>query len=227
MKYLTVSALFIAAASLANCTNIDLLEKLEKPGAIKNEVFTNNYYVFVSSWTTLGHMGGSPYGDCLQYTGANRADCACTKAAIGQGLRRSGSHVFRAWLSTSSSNAICRVQGLGNGCITAIPFPWFNTQGQIIVNDFGGFAGTTIPNAIRFDEFKLDQGPNLVWTGTNVGGTVAASTHCSDWTDMTNAGTGVIGDRTGSTTANMWTQSTPNQTCDTSQRIYCVASPIF
>ena len=227
---MNLRAIIALAATLiaGHCSNLDLLNKLENPGGISKsssgETFTTNNYVFVSSWTTVGDMSNNPYvADCNGNTGANRADCACSRAAAMRGLRKSSTHVFRAWLSTSTSDAICRVQALGNLCNTNIPGNWFNTLGETIVTNYNGFAAATIPSAIRYDEFGVDQGPNLVWTGTNVGGTVVASLHCTDWTVV--GGSGQIGDRTASTAANVWTQSTPSQLCNTAQRIYCVASP--
>ena len=230
MKVKAIVVLF-SVIFLYRCNNLGLLDKLENPGGISSgasggEKFTTNNYVFVSSWTTIGDMSNNPFAvDCNTNTGANRADCACSRAAAMRGLRKSSTHVFRAWLSTTASNAICRVQALGNGCMTSIAGTWFNTLGESIVTNFSGFAGATLPMAIRYDEFGVDQGVNLVWTGTNTGGTAATSLHCSDWTDGSGASSGVIGDRTGSTTANMWTQSTPNQACNTAQRVYCVAAP--
>jgi|GEM_PF-7079357 len=219
---------FVALSGLVACNNYGLLDKLENPGAGEaTEKFTNNYYIFVSSWTTLGAMGGSPYAECNGSTGAARADCACTRAAVGRGLRRSGTHVFRAWLSVDGApgpvqDARCRVQGLGS-CTTNFPSPWYNTQGQAVVNNFNGFETGTLTIAIRFDEFGVDQGVNDVWTGTVVGGTAATTADCVDWTDMS-SGTGRIGNRTFA--SNLWTDN-GNNTCGNSFRVYCVASPAF
>jgi hypothetical protein len=209
------------------CNNYGLLDKLQNPGnsSGSNETFTSNYYVFVSSWTTLGHMGGSPYNDvCSSSTGADKADCACTRAAIARGLRKSSTHVFRAWLSLgpSTSDAKCRVQGLGS-CTTILPGPWFNTQGQTVVNNFDSFTLGALTNPIRYDEFGVDQGPNLVWTNTGATGAAAGAVDCNDWTDNSGGFSGGIGDRTAAGTT--WTQHSPDQTCNTSQRIYCVAAP--
>jgi len=225
--------LILLGLAISSCNNYGLLDKLEQPSSSSSsstEVFTSNYYVFVSSWTTLGHMGGSPYNDvCSASTGADKADCACTRAAASRGLRKSSTHVFRAWLSVDATpgpqkDARCRVQALGS-CSTNFPSTWFNTQGQVVVNNFNGLESSTLTNAIRYDEFGQDQGPSLVWTGTIVGGTSNSSLDCEGWTDQSAGFSGQVGDRTQSTTANLWTQQSPNQTCNTSQRIYCVAAP--
>lgn len=223
---LTLALAFTGLAT--QCNNYSLLDKLENPGtssSTSKETFTNNNYIFVSSWTTLGHMGGSPYNsECSASTGADKADCACTRAAIARGLRRNSTHVFRAWLSIgpSTSDARCRVQGLGNGCTTNFPTPWFNTSGQMVAGSFDNIVNSTLSAAVRYDEFGVDQGPNLVWTNTSSTGFSAGAVDCADWTDGV-TGTGAIGNRT--VTGATWTADTPDQTCNTSQRIYCVAAP--
>lgn len=230
---LTLALAFTGFAT--QCNNYGLLDKLQNPGSSSSstETFTSNYYVFVSSWTTLGAMGGSPYNaECGSSTGAAKADCACTRAAMARGLRKSNSHVFRAWLSVDNSpgpvqDAKCRVQAQGSGCNTSFPSPWFNTQGQTVVTNFNGFDLNALLTAIRYDEFGQDQGPNLVWTSTLSTGLTASGNDCNDWTDQSAGFSGAIGDRT--VTGTLWTQSSPtptgHQLCNTSQRIYCVAAP--
>jgi len=237
MKVKAIVVLF-SVIFLYRCNNLGLLDKLENPGGISSgasggEKFTANNYVFVSSWTTLGDMANNPYAaDCNGNTGANRADCACSRAAAMRGLRKSSTHVFRAWLSVDatpgpSKDAQCRVQGIGNGCGINFPVTWYNTLGQAIVNDYNGFSSGALLAAIRHDEFGVDQGANLVWTGTLNTGLTATGNDCSDWTDATGGVPGSIGDRTLATT--LWTQTSPtptaHQLCNTAQRIYCVAAP--
>jgi hypothetical protein len=231
MKRILVTALCFI--SLQYCNNYGLLDKLQDPtGGSSTELFTNNYYIFVSSWTTAGDMSGITFSECAGKMGMDRADCGCSIAARNKGLRKSSSSVFRAWLSVDANpgpaqNASCRVQGLST-CTTNLPGPWYNTQGQIVVNSFNEFTMATLSNAIRYDESGSDSGVNLVWTNTTSSGVANGTTHCVNWTDGTNGGvTGAIGDRTQAGT--LWTQSsptpTPNQACNTTQRIYCVAAP--
>ena len=214
--------IFLLFAS--SCNNYGLLDKMKDPGS-SQESFTTNYYVFVSSWTTLGSMGGSPYADCNQYTGTSRADCACTRAAISRGLRKSSSHVFRAWLSVDATpgpqqDAQCRVQGTGGGCNINFPAPWFNTQGQTVVSNYNAFSSAALNTGIRYDEFRADQGASAVWTNTQ-SGTSNSANDCNDWTDQV-SGSGVVGDA--SSPGTTWSQNT-TQPCSTPQRIYCVAAP--
>jgi hypothetical protein len=214
---------------VANCNNYGLLDKLQDPtGGSSTELFTNNYYIFVSSWTTAGDMSGITFSECATKTGMGKADCGCTIAAINNKLRKSSSSVFRAWLSVDATpgpnaqDAKCRVQGLGNTCTTTLPGPWYNTQGQIVANSYNDFTAATLTNAIRYDESGLDSGVNLVWTGTLSTGLTATSLDCGDWAEALGANTGQVGDRT--QTGNSWTQSA-TRASNTAQRIYCVAAP--
>ncbi len=224
------SLIFLAFLSLG-CNNYNLLDRIENPGqsAGSGETFTNNYYAFVSSWTTLGAMGGSPFNDCnFLATGLERADCACTRAAMIRNLRRSSTHMFRAWLSVDNTpgpqiDAICRLSGGTTGCGTpSYPGPIFDTMGQTIGNDYSVFAGTLLKE-IRFDEFGIFQGPNEVWTGSTIGGAAASGADCEAWENLFSA-TGKLGDRTYAN--NLWTDN-GNNTCSNSYRIYCIASPYF
>ncbi|HMY10028.1 MAG TPA: hypothetical protein PKM44_04330 [Turneriella sp.] len=220
-----IFGILLLALALSQCNNYDLLDRLESPGSSTNERFATNYYVFVSSWTTAGDMSNSPYPECSTSTGPARADCACTRAAIQRGFRRSASHVFRAWLSVSGvSDAKCRVQAQGNGCATNFPAPWLNTQGQQVVANFNDFGLGGLANPIKFDEFGVDQGPNLVWTNTGSSGT-ALTADCSGWTSNSAGFFGAIGNRTSG--GPIWTAEVPDQACNTAQRMYCFASPAF
>lgn len=221
--------LFFLVSLTTQCNNYGLLDKLQNPDSTSSsaakETYTSNYYVFVSSWTTLGAMNGSPYNsECSSSVGDGKADCACTRAAASRGLRRNSTHVFRAWLSTAGTNAKCRIQGLPNGtCDPGILVPWYNTNGQAVVTSYAGFAAGTLTTGVpvRFDEFGMDQGVTQVWTGTSATGTYSG-TNCADWIDQSNTPSGTYGDRTA--TAAAWTTST-SFTCDNNARIYCVAAP--
>lgn len=229
-----VPILFFAGCVSA-CNNYGLADKLSNPsgssgsgasGPTSSETFTTNNYIFVSSWVTLGDMSNTPYTECNGFAGAARADCGCTKAAASRGLRKSSSHQFYAWLSISNTpgpqrNAICRIQNNGTtGCATAGAVPWFNTNGQTVFNNLAAFASPPT-NAIRYDENGVDSGANVVWTGSIAGAYSAES--CTDWTSNSATPTGNrAGDRTSN--SGFWeNSSTP--LCNTTQRVYCVASP--
>lgn len=228
MKVKAIVAL-ISVLFFYRCNNLGLLDKLENPGGASSgssggEKFTTNNYIFVSSWTTQGDMSFTPFAECNADTGPNKADCACSRAAAANGLRRSSTHVFRAWLSTTSSDAKCRVQGGPNGCMTNIPTTWFNTQGQAVVNNFNGFEAA-LSIEVRYSESRTDIGPDLVWTGTSVtAGTYTGTPDntCSSWTS-TLPTSGTVGSRIVATTN--WVNNGTATACNTAQRIYCVAAP--
>lgn len=223
--------LIVLALLATHCNNYDLVDKLQNPGSSSGstgpfvETFTTNNYIFVTSWTVNGtmDMSASPYPDCNTNTGANRADCACSRAAATNGLRKSSSHVFRGWLSTSSADAKCRVQALGNGCMTNIAATWFNTQGQAVVNNYNGFEAALLV-AVRYSESRADIGPDLVWTGTSLTGSfVGTGADCTSW-GSTAPANGTVGSRM-TNTSPTWVNDGSATACNTTQRIYCVASP--
>ncbi len=205
----------------ARCSNISLRDYLENPGGI--ETFTNNYYVFVSSWSTMGDMAGGPYQECnTQFVGAARADCRCTKAAAAKGLRKNTNHQFRAYLGLSgppSIEARCRIAGLVSACAPNFPGPWFNTNGNVVFNTFISNAGT-IDGPILYTEKRVSLSlADQVWTGASATGT--HQNECAGWNDTT--GTNVnIGDPTASSTA--WHNNTFDA-CNSLKRLYCFATP--
>lgn len=228
-------AIFFASSFLSlilACNHYGLVEKLENPGGKTGTVgsggqFTSLNYIFVSSWSTPGDMGSQPFAACSGFSGVARADCACTEAARLNHLLKSPTHQFRAWLSTGSNDARCRVLGQANSCSTSIHQPWFNTMGQQLVLNYSHLfnaASTTLGAAIRYSEDGADIGHDLVWTGTSDLG-VNDPNCCSDWTSDTSGYTGRVGDRT--KTTNEWTAngSPTTQSCNSSLRIYCVAMP--
>lgn len=222
-RWLTITAL----ALVTNCSNYDLLDKLQNPGGAgsKNITYTTNNYIFVSSWVVDGSINPSPYVECAGQTGMARADCACTKAAEFNGRLKYAGHKFYAWLSASGADAICRIQGLANSCGAAVAMPWFNTQGQTVANSLSNFSAPPLQNPVMFSEAGVDMSPNLVWTATTSTGTWAGTgTDCSGWTSSSvSPATNVAGDRT--VTPGAWTNSNATMTCNTGQRLYCIAAP--
>jgi hypothetical protein len=221
--------LLCATLSLAYCNNYGLLDRLENPGGSGGGNFTSNFYIFASSWTTQGNMSGSPFPECNALgTGLDRADCACQRAASGRGLLRSPTHQFRAWLSVSPPaqlDAICRIFGGTTGC-SSLPIagPYLNTQGQTVAPGYFRFdvnANGDLSSAVQFDEFGNDLGLSAVWTGTLSNG-LDSTVNCINWTSVSNSNNGQAGLANSSTS--QWTNNA-NKSCDTYNRVYCVASP--
>lgn len=223
------SVFALAAISLLyNCSNLGLLDKLENPGGSKSITYTNNNYIFVSSWVVDGSINPNPYVECQAQTGMARADCACTKAAEFNGRLRYAGHKFYAWLSSSATpgpaaDAVCRLQGLVNGCGTAVAMPWFNTQGQQVAASLGAMVAA-LSTPVRYSESGFDMTPDLVWTGTGPAGTFNGTTgnDCSSWTS-TAAANGTVGSRMDAAAG--WTNSNSSTACNTGQRLYCIAAP--
>lgn len=223
MTKTSFTLIFFALASFVlHCTNYDILNKLENPGNNKISYTTNNY-IFVSSWVTPGDMSSTPYSECSGFTGYQRADCACTKAAEINGKLKSSTHKFYAWLSADSqSDAVCRLQGLANACATSVAASWFNTQGQLVASSLNALVTSGPLTAIRYAENGGDFLPDNVWTGTGTNGYFNGTTgnDCSAWSDS-GVSNGTYGDRTATTG---WTNTT-TLNCSSSHRIYCVAAP--
>ncbi|MBV6494320.1 MAG: hypothetical protein LDLANPLL_02351 [Turneriella sp.] len=202
------------------CNNYGLVDKLENPST---EVFTDKLYIFVSSWTTAGDMSGQPFPGCSSLIGLSKADCACTRAAATGNLRKSRSHEYRAYLGIASGGSAidprCRVLGLGSGCIT-VTGPWYNTLGELVANDSSAFTGSPLSKAIKYTEMRGDFSPDLVWTGAGASGNHVSG--CPGWNDNSVGSSANVGDR--NATNSTW-QSISTPTCNTTQRIYCMAVP--
>jgi hypothetical protein len=100
-------------------------------------------------------------------TGVEVADADCTTAG-----QMHGGGQWRAWLSSSSANAIDRLVDVG---------PWYrlDQQTKLFENRAAITQGPLVPI-----EDPTDANPgvgNLFWTGTLLDGTASAS-NCTDWT---------------------------------------------
>lgn len=212
--------ILLALTSGSSCTNIGLLDQLENPGG--KESFTSNYYVFVSSWSTMGDMAGGPNQQCnSQFTGPERADCACTRAAAANGLRKHANHRFGAYLGLTGANieARCRIAGLASACAPNIPGPWLNTVGTVVINAFMPVGGV-IDNPILFTENRVAlTAADRVWTGA--GATGNHLNECAGWNDTTGVNVNV-GDPT--LASSTW-QNATIAGCNSLNRLYCFATP--
>jgi hypothetical protein len=210
--------LFLLGVLGLNCNNYGLLEKIENPNV---ETFISNNAIFVTSWATAGDMSGITGSGCANFSGVDKADCACTETAAKSNLRRYSGHRFYAWLSISGVDARCRVQGFSsNTCNTNTP-PWYNTQGEIVAGSMAQLIAPPLQNAIRYSETKFDVGSVSVWTGTSGGTWAGSGLDCGSWANT--GSTGTYGNPQDSATGG-WS-STNNASCLTQQRLYCLASP--
>ncbi len=141
--------------------------------------FSNNNYVFPTSNTYTGNLGG--------LTGA---DALCAQAATGSGLP--GQYV--AWLATSATTALARLGGARG---------WIGTTGLPFADTIGASGGTTgirngqIYDAAQYNEFGKTNPVGFAgaWTGANEDGTLVGP-NCDDWSNNTSSVNGAAGVQT-------------------------------
>lgn len=152
--------------------------------------------VFITASEHTGALGGVAGAD---------ATCTTAAAALGGGP-------WKAWLSTTTSNAIDRSTGAG---------PWFDTKGTVA---FTGRAQlTTMPaTSLWYDEAGVFLASDKIWTGTGFGGTYVAALSgtapCAEWTSAAMSNQAKVGQVGRSDVA--WTAQS-NTTCDQMAHLYC------
>jgi hypothetical protein len=154
--------------------------------------------VFITSQKYLGSlMGGG---------GVAGADAACAAAAASAQLGGS----FKAWVSTSSVNAIDRIADVG---------PWYDLAGTKIFTNRAGLM-TTPMAAIWLDEHGQFLASDKIWTGTGYGGNFDSTDGaCNDWTSAEMAQTAKVG-QVGRQDGAAWTAFT-GTTCDQQAHVLC------
>ncbi len=177
-------------------------------------VFTPNpvEYIFVTSGTYTGNLGG-----------LSGADTICNTEAASAGL----SGTWKAILSTSSTNANTGVGG-DNGQGVTISYDVYDTLNNLIANGPLTFWDGThsAPISYHADGSGLG-GSTSVWTGSgNNGGDWAypdcgySSCDCNGWTSNSASIVGQTGS-SGSESSDWINQS--SSACNTSQPLYCVS----
>lgn len=155
--------------------------------------------VFVTSTLQAGDFGGLA-----------GADLICAQRAAAAGLPG----MYRAWLSTSTVNAISRLD-------TARGF--VRIDGKPFANSAADIAANRIFHPMRIDESGVDVSSGIspgastltVFTGTLGDGTVASDT-CDDYTST--SGNARRGEVSGGPVT--WT-ARQNSNCSTTRRLYC------
>jgi len=208
-----------------NCSNYGLYDKMANPASITNS--GQALLAFVSSMTTQPSFPAATstfatgFPACNSLTGLPQADCACMQMATQANLPVTQSG-YVAWLSISTADMTCRIQGVVNTHCT-LPMgsgpAWVNTMGQTVAIGYGDLFGGILKNAIQFSQMKGPPADPVVWTGTSADGTNAASGTCGDWT----SGTGMYGDSL--STSATWTNNGSTACGGTPHSIYCFARP--
>ena len=138
-------------------------------------LFSRPNIAFVTSLASYsGNLGG-----------LEGADEQCQSLATAAGLPQ---NTYKAWLSTSSVNAIDRL-GSGRG--------WVRVDGKPFADTREDIAAGKIFHPLRVDEngdYDNHSWGTSVWTGTGGSGTVHPSSGtCSDWTSSDSGVSGGVG----------------------------------
>jgi hypothetical protein len=153
--------------------------------------------VFVTSTSSNGDLGGQAGAD---------AECAslATSASLPSGI-------YKAWLSTSTANAISKL-GSARGFV--------RPDGQPFADQASDIAAGKILNTLSLDQNGIDVGRQNVWTGTTDAGTINGSNTCGDWTFGNGSSFGELGETTGG--AGAWSDDAVETDCLVSASIYCL-----
>ncbi|MCD4749624.1 MAG: hypothetical protein K8R59_09635 [Thermoanaerobaculales bacterium] len=182
--------------------------------------------VFVTTVKGTGNL--SSWADAGAQSGADAGDAVCQARATAAGLANASS--YRAWLSTTSADAFCRVQGLvgtreslcGSTSSADPPIgPWVRRDGEPFAARLARMAGPehVVYQPIFYDEYGalLPEVGNSAWTGTDPDG--AGVTHrCDDWSSSSSVSYGNTG--AGWRVGRNWTQF-GSVHCDVEARLIC------
>lgn len=162
-------------------------------------------------------------------TALDQADSVCRALAAAADSPLPNASTYRAWLSTSTTDAYCHVQGLSGKKATGCgggPLPgagpWFLANG--ITNFTGDLDALVDDGEIyrpvlrdeNFDPIPIAFDERTYWTGTLIDGTVD-NFNCSNWSST--SGQGGLGEA--HATADRWTNSV-NSPCEESRRLLCL-----
>ncbi|MEO7975145.1 MAG: hypothetical protein ABIU84_16310 [Thermoanaerobaculia bacterium] len=186
-----------------------------------------NRRAFATSIAGTGNIATGVWPGASGATVLDKADSVCRSRAAAGGLPNAAT--YRAWLSTSTVDAYCHVQGLGGqkstGCGGASQpggGPWYLENGVTpfspALAELTGPAKTTY-RGVLLDEFgdEADFEASRIWTGTTADG-VHDGESCLNWTSANSGESGEIGNALDS--AFHWTSGS-SRTCDGARRLLC------
>ena len=149
------------ASATATATHTATPTRTATPTATPSPIFN---VVFLTSATYDGSINGA--------NGLAGADSKCAALAASAGLPAG---TYKAWLSTSTVNAVDRL-GSARGFVRVDKAP--------IADQISDLTSGKILNPIDLDETGHDQrfpGNSDVWTGSNNDGTLGSTGTCDDW----------------------------------------------
>jgi len=164
----------------------------------EDEVIAASYepanLVFITSTDVTGDFGGPA-----------QADAICNARAAERGLEGP----FRAWVSSTASNALDALQG-SRGWVRVDNFP--------VVDSVDELLESKMFYPIQIDETGTGHGNRMVWTATNGNAGQLAALHCNDWSSASAEVRGAVG-RTNLVGRNFTFKGFSN--CDALGGIYC------
>ncbi len=178
--------------------------------------------VFVTSASGTGDL--STWADAGGKTGLEAGDAICQAAADNTGL----SGTFRAWLSTSTTDAYCHIQGLtgkksdncGEAALPITAGPWFRMGDN---HPFSDTIDKLITQGQVFVPVYYDENNNKVtdyyFTGTQHSGILSVNYNCTDWTSNSGSDNVSMGNPLGTT--HRWTSLT-TANCVGTRRLLCM-----
>jgi hypothetical protein len=208
----TIVLLLILTATLAGCN-----------GSGGSGSGTPNV-AFVTSVSGTGNL--NLWADAGGATGLAAGDAVCQARATAAGLPGT----YKAWLSNSTTDAYCHVQGYdghkisdpsgcGQSSMPKAAGPWVRTDGYPFAATIDKLVNShQIFTAIRFTQTGTPLVGGEYFTGTSEDGT-NSTFNCSNWGSGLNADHGTFG----------WTNGTTNDwsgygtaTCDQSLHLLCM-----
>jgi len=172
---------------------------------------------FITSTSHSGNLGGF-----------DGADTTCQTAAEAAGLLGA----YRAWLSTSATDAYCHVQGYngtksakcGQSSLPTAAGPWIRTDGTPFAGTIDKLVSGEIYTPPQYNEYGVLVNPAVVlFTGTNPDGTLNISysipRSCDDWNSNNASYQVEIGNSNGTTL--LWTSS-GSTVCSASGHLICL-----
>lgn len=190
--------------------------------AVKRRIFATS---------TIGTGDLSTWPDGVGATAFARADAICrAAAAAATPSPLPNASTYRAWISTSTTDAFCHVQGLSGtkafGCnLATLPGagPWFLSNGA---TNFSGTLDELVNQGEIYRPVSRDENfaalpltTRFYWTGSDANG-VYTGNNCSNWGDDSPGGpVGTVGD--GYRVVDRWSAE-DEMACAGEHRLLCV-----
>ncbi|MDH4262451.1 MAG: hypothetical protein OEV78_05325 [Spirochaetia bacterium] len=194
-KIILLTGLTLTGITLYECYSWDIMGKMYSPAP---PAPPKQLRVFVTSLNTMGDLAFmSMIPQCIG-TGIFNANCACQQLAFNANMAQNGA-VYNAWLSDSTTDAICNIIGRKGQKLAqcggyTTNANYVDVNGNLLFNSWDDIKSGKIPNRpINITENKTTTASLNAWTGTVSGG-VGGTSYCPNGTmDWGNLGSGMVG----------------------------------